>query len=423
MGDLTIFIIWLLIIALFLRVDFIFYIVYVVAGVYTWSRWFVPFVMRQVSLERKFNDHVFLGEKVPITLELTNRSRLPVPWLQMRDSVPVLLQTSGVPRYAFTLPGRSTARFTHLVQAARRGYYQIGPLLLQSGDFFGFSEQSFNFPPAYLTVYPRIIPLARLGLPARLPFGAIPSRQRLFADPARPVGVRDYRPGDPLRQINWKVSAHASGRANDLMVKTLEPAISLDTAVLLDLDRNAYNRREVHDQSEWAIQVASSLAAHLMERRQAVGLITNGLDPLLQTRPGGPAFDKESGRLLSSGPGSSAVLPTPLPPRTGRAYLMKILSLLARIELNEGVPLATWAPAACAHLSWGVTILAITPQGDEATCNMLHRLLRAGYNPILLVVAPTADFGHVRQRARQLGFVAYPVTGQAELARVGRTAP
>jgi hypothetical protein len=89
---------------------------------------------------------------------------------------------------------------------------------------------------------------------------------------------------------------------------------------------------------------------------------------------------------------------------------MKILEHLARIESGETIPFAQWGANACYHLSWGVTILVITAKGDEVTCQTLHRLVRAGYNPILLAVEPDYNFGYVRERARLLGFSAYHVT-------------
>ena len=64
-----------------------------------------------------------------------------------------------------------------------------------------------------------------------------------------------------------------------------------------------------------------------------------------------------------------------------------------------------------------VTIVALTGQGDEPRCNALHRLARAGFNPILVAVEPDANFGRVRERARRLGFRAYNLSSRAELER------
>lgn len=109
--------------------------------------------------------------------------------------------------------------------------------------------------------------------------------------------------------------------------------------------------------------------------------------------------------------------PPALLPRPGRAHLMKVLEVLARVEAAEMVSFTQWLPSACLNLSWGVTILVITPLGDEATCQALHRLVRAGYNPVLLLVQGTAHFGQVQERARRLGFTAYHVPDRRDLSR------
>lgn len=425
MSEVSLLIIALLVVAAFLRVDFIFYIVYVLAGIYLWSRWHTPRAFKKLRFERSFADHAFLNERVTIQLIVQNQGRLPLPWIQFRESVPPELVSGSVPAHAFALRGDERAIFTYQIQGTRRGYYRLGPLYVRSGDLFGWDEEQAQSDVSYLTVYPRIIPLSELGLPSRLPFGTIASQQRLFEDPARPVGVRDYRSGDSLRQINWKVSAHRAGSyGNHLMVKTLQPAISLDTALLVNLNTDEYGRQHRWSGPEWAIEVAASLAAHLIERQQAVGLMSNGSDPLLQmTGSQELAFDEMSGRLLQPGGSQEDGIPPPIPLQTGRAHLMKVLEQLARIEPRSTLPFSGWIPRACLHLSWGVTIPTITPNGDEATCNALHRLVRAGYNPVLILVTPTHQFGQIRARARQLGFSAYHVTKPGDMDEWRRPFP
>ncbi|MDX1688526.1 MAG: DUF58 domain-containing protein, partial [Candidatus Promineifilaceae bacterium] len=397
---------------------FIFYIIYVIVGIYVWSLWLTPRAFRKLGVERSFNDHAFLGERVTVAVTLRNEGRLPLPWIQAVESVPPELSLGAAPRRALTLRGRQESSFTYQVQATRRGYYRLGPLSVRSGDLFGWKEELKQTSAGYLTVYPRIIPLTELGLPSRLPFGTIRSQQRLFEDPARPVGVRDYRAGDSMRLINWKVSAHHE----NLVVRTLQPAISLETAILLNLNVKDYDRRTRYSVPEWAIEVAASIAAHLVDHKQAVGLMTNGSDPLLQ-QPGagetGLAFDDVTGRVVleegAGREGRAPLIPTPIPPQGGRAHLMKVLELLARVEAAATVPFTGWIPRACLHLSWGVTIPVITPQGDEATCQALHGLVRAGFNPVLIVVSRSGRFGQVRERAQQLGFPAYQVLAKEDL--------
>jgi len=413
---------WLLLIllavAFLLRVDFIFYILYIAVGVYTWSRWHTPRVLGKLTATRDFRRRAFLGESVAVKLTLTNSSRLAIPWIKIQEHVPPELRVEESVQFVRSIGGRRTISHTYHVKGLQRGYYSLGPLRLTTGDLFGLAKpRSGYLAPDFLTVYPRIIPLARLGLPSRLPFGTIASRQRLFEDPARPMGVREFRSGDSLRQMNWKASA----RTGKYLVRTFEPAISLETAVLLDLHSGSYERRNRREATEWSIVLAASLASHLINQRQAVGLFSNGVDPL-RLQADERVFDEVTGRLLfetaaTDEGGLSRYMAPTIEPRNGRPHLMKILEQLARLDSRETIPFAEWAPAASVNLSWGVTVLAITAQGDEATCNTLHQMARNGFNPILIAVEPTANFGRVRERARRLGFQAYNISGRQALSQ------
>ncbi len=411
MNQVVALILLLLFVAFLLRIDFIFYVAYVLAGIFAWTRWYTPRAFRKLRAWREYNPNAFWGEMVNVTIHVQNDNRLAVPWVQLSESIAPELRTGSGESMVLALNGRSQTKISYQVRATRRGYYQLGPLRFVTSDLFGLLPEMQGYvSPNYLTVYPRLTPLAQLGLPSRLPFGAIASTQRLFADPARPMGVREFRSGDSLRQINWKVSAHTQS----LMAKTLEPAISLETAVLLNLHLSDYQTRNWPYFTEWAVEIAASLAAHLINQRQPVGLVTNGYDPLAGQEETALQFDTVSGRLLS-GDERERLPPPAIPPRNGRAHLMKILQRLARLEARETQSLRQWLPNATTNLSWGVTLFIITPNGHEAVCQSLHRLVRAGFNPVLVVVEPDAQFAQVRQRARQLGFITYHITRKEHL--------
>ncbi len=427
MSELPILIIILILVAFLLRVDFIFYIVYVSMGIYALSFFYTPRSLKYLELRRDFHPRTFMGESLNITITLVNKSRLPIPWLEIREIIPLELRTNYRLSKVITLRGRSTKHFSYQVRGMKRGYYQIGPLQIEAGDFFGFREVSRKLSPDYITVYPRVLSMTELQLPSRLPFGTLASKQRLYQDPTRPIGVRNYEFGDSLRHINWKSSA----RASKMLVKTYEPAISLETMILLNLNRGEYQSRYRRDTIEWAVVVAASVSAFLIERRQSIGIASNGVDPLLQEnidRQDLLEFDDVSGRLLFNNEeqknpkhirpnsGSYRYMPTPLKPYTGRGQLMKILEQLARIEAANTVSFAQWLSSATIRLSWGVTIIALTPIADDNLYHSLHRLKQAGFNPILIIIDPFTNFRRINNKARIFGINAYHATDTESLS-------
>ncbi len=427
MTDLPILIVLLLVVALLFRVDFIFYIVYITLGITVWSHWYTPRAMRQLHFKREFNSHAFLGEKISVKIFVENSSFIPVPWLQLDESIATELRGGREMKQAFTLAGRSRKSFSYDIRAMRRGYYQLGPGQIAMGDLFGFKENKSRLPPNYLTIYPRIVPISRMPTQAKLPFGTIRTNQRLFRDPSRPVGVRKYQPGDSIRHINWKASAHA----DNLLVKAYRPVMSLDTMLLVNLNVEEFSARNRIDGPEWAIILAASLATYLVENRQAVGMASNGFDPLrkISDFEMEPAFfGKDSGRLSSksssgeqigemeeNGNSTKGLIPPPIQPNPGRSHLMTILDTLARIEAGRSQVFSTWLTDAVSFLSWGVTILVISPTGDLKTCRSLHSLVRRGFNPILINPEPYVDFQSIQRLARPFGFPAVHLSSETAL--------
>lgn len=419
MSDFTVLVVVLIALALLFRVNFVYYVVYVTAGVYILVRLATPRLISRVRLGRVFNENAFLGESVAVKLTVTNGSWLPLPWLRVTESIPPALMTGRGADQVMAFRSKESKSITYHVKPMRRGYYRLGPLLISVGDLFGIQESREQLPENYLTVFPRIISLVQLGMPSRLPYGTITTRRRVFDDPARPIGIRDYRSGDPIKHINWKVSAHV----DDLLVRTFEPIKSLESLLVLNLNPLDYSRQYWLDGPEWAIVVAASLAVHLANSRQVVGLATNGYDPLTYADDEQSlSFERDTGRLqtsqqddilrdsglLTEGSGEPRKL-LEIPPKSGRVHLMKILETLARIEAHRGGVFSQWLPNVCNSLSWGTNIIAITPSGDEDTCRAMHQLVRAGYRPLLMLVDPFLDNHDIQSRARNLGFQAYLV--------------
>lgn len=389
---------FLLLLGVLLRLDFIFYILYVLAGLWLLARFGFQRSLRRLHWQRQFVDHAFLGDQAVVEVMVHHRGRLPLPWLKISDSVPISLFGGDQARVLTSLaPGE---RFTlrYVLDCNRRGFYTLGPIYLSGGDPLGFFEDIYSLPhEAQLTVYPQIIPLPALNLDSRQPFGVLRSRQRLFEDPARLAGTRDYRTGDSIRRIHWKATAHS----DRLQVKKVDPAIALESAILLNLNQDDYHHRSWRGTSEWGIVLAASLAHHLSQAGQAVGLHVHGIDPHQPNQP-----------------------PRALPPRPGHAHLMQALEVLAGVTAATMPPTATWLQQAGAGLDWGATLIVIAPQASDACSAALHQLRRRGLDVILLITEPYAHFDLVQRRARQLGFSAFNIAHEGDLQRwiVGRGA-
>jgi uncharacterized protein (DUF58 family) len=198
----------------------------------------------------------------------------------------------------------------------------------------------------------------------------------IFEDPSRPIGKREYVPGDSLRRIDWKASA-SIGR---LQVKQFEPSIALETAIFLNLNLDEYTPKDWASGTELAIIAAASLANWIIAKRQSTSLYTNGADMLNIT-------DAAS----------------PLPNRKGRAHLMRILETLARVKARQTTSFTQFLRHQRPNLSWGTTLIIISGSADEQLFEELIQAQRAGMSIFLILCGRYTGALEARARARNIG--------------------
>ncbi len=388
-GTFLVLLIVLLLIASFMRGDFALTLIYLIVGALAAGLWWSKRALTQVRAKRRFNTHAFLGERIKIDLQIENKGWLPLPWLELREALPVALVGPDRFQSVIHLGPRGEANFEYRVEARKRGYYPIGPLSLSTGDIFGLRESLQAVMQAeHLVVYPKIVPFAAMEIPSHSPQGTLRHTLPLFEDPTRAFGKRGYLSGDSLRRVDWKASA-VTGQ---LQVKLFEPSISLETFVILNLNAEDYYYRSRIDSAELAIVIAASIANWVAENKQMIGLMVNGRDPLA-----------EDGR------------PQTIPPRKGKRHLMRLLETLARVELKDNLPLVPLIEQQRYKLGWGTSLIVITGNADDELMNQLYQARRGGQNAILILTGRDGTDEFSRTRARTYGIPIFSIASERDL--------
>jgi uncharacterized protein (DUF58 family) len=336
--------------------------------------------LNDVTYERRFNEtRLFMGEIVEVACNLINRSRLPIVSLQVDDFAPAGFQDADTPEEPYKSderinlsqitalkPGEHTARVTHL-RAMRRGYYVFSTASLRAMDILGLSMQErVDKPNDMLIVYPRVFTLDDLGLPTHDPFGAFAALRRLVEDPSRIMGARDYRLGDPFRQIHWKATAHAGALQTRVCENTSEPT----SVVMLNVSTFEEDWRGTDvERFEWTLSVAGSLAVWADKSGCTIGLSSNGTAPSLP----------EALRVR---------------PRRSPNQLTRILESLAVMYSFTLTPFDMFLLAEQSRVPQGATLLVVTPVFTPRIVTALLRLNQLGKNIILIVVDRQAPDTH-----------------------------
>lgn len=387
------FVVFLMLLAVFFQAESALTILYMIIGIFLLSFWWNKRAVRHVGITRNFNPHAFWGEEIDVSLQINNQSLLPILWLEVHESLPVNLRAGRSVKCVFSLGPRGSKTIDYKLNAFKRGYYPLGPLLLKSGDPLGLLEPSQKtFYEDFITVYPQIIHLAYLKLPSRSPFGTIKHSNPIFEDPSRLLGKRDYQVGDSLQKIDWKSTA-STGR---MLVKQYEASIALEVVILLDLYRENYPIKTRFDATEMAITTAASIAAWGKFHGESIGLSTNGFDPLYENAD-----------------------PQLIPPNKGSSHFVNILEVLARIHPGDEFSHDTLIKNSIMKLSWGVTVVLITCCIEKQSLETFIHAKKRGLNPIVILASQSKNFSTLKKYSDYYKIPCYLANNLTKLKRLG----
>jgi len=338
-----------------------------------WSR----FSLAGVHCQRLLSEHrAFPGEYIELKLRVVNRKLLPLPWIQVNDEIPIefasdiSLAPGNRPGFGFLSKAAALLWYTgvswrHHLHCNKRGYYILGPITVSSGDIFGFYPHSITKPLIdHIIVYPRIFPITQLGIPSLYPLGETKAERRIFEDPTRVIGVRDYTPHDSLRHIHWKATA----RHQNLQVKVFEPTTTLKVALFLAVDSFESDGAHNEEDFELGISTAASIANYVTEQGSPVGLFVNTL-------------------LVDSGQSVR------IPPGSGTNQLMNILEAMAKITPRVSGPFEEFMQSERRGLPWGTTFIFVLSRPSESLMGLLTNLRESGHKPLVLQIGNQGDGG------------------------------
>jgi uncharacterized protein (DUF58 family) len=369
-----------------------------------------------------------LGDSVESRLVFHNRKDFPALWLFWREAVDPGLDAEGLTCGFQTLESEQTIHTVCILHSTRRGLFRVGPMVVEASDPFGLVRRfRVDSEVRFLTVVPRAVPIGQGWPLGHRPIHEIPRRRSPFEDPARFLGVRDYRHGDSLRRIHWRATA----RSGVLQVKLFEPAVLEGVLLAVEMGRHAFPRREKEEELsdpavELAVTAAASVAEFVLAAGQSVGLLSNGGDAA-ESFPAdwqGGSFrryedaleDANARRLIA------AYRPLEVPPGRGIWQRDHLRTALARLTLAPGLTLPELLLAEAPRLPRSHVVMVVTPDLGAATGAALGALKRSGFDVGVIWIqrggaAPAAAGGGLLE-----GIPVYPVGSEADLEQLGAQA-
>ena len=271
---------------------------------------------RGLSCELAFDrDCLTEGEECSLQEIMTNEKKLPLLFLQVKFSLKKGLYAKDYPNASlsdrtyisevFSLRPYERVKRTLKLMCEKRGFYT-----LERADLSGVNllagEKSYMSLPQSTSVYvfPRRLAVSAITLPLDRIMGEVQRRSFLYEDPFTFRGVRDYMSFDPMKSINWKITA----KTGELKVNQMDSSTSRQVIILLNL----FAPPALFDSElfEDGIRLAMTIATELSSRQVSTAIYTNGRDAL-------------TGRPFFSGTG------------LGGSHLQDLAKGLSRIDLDS----------------------------------------------------------------------------------------
>ncbi len=407
-----------LVLAYLLRVGFFSFALYVAIALVAVSQLMGRFSLVGMTHERNCDAvKARIGDTVTVRTQVVNGKALPVLWTLMEDQAPSDLPCEGERGRAMFMRPYQRQSLIYRLTLSRRGYHRLGPLILESGDAFGLVRRfSAGQTAHYVTVYPKVVPISRYELMTRRPIGEVRVQQRMYEDPTRIAGVREYARGDPLNRIHWKATA----KAGQLHSKIYEHSTMIGANVVVDFDERAWAEEHRFYRSELAIVAAASITNYIAEQKQLIGLISNGADGARRAREEMEELQATSRRqlqhLLDERDKSDALRPVEVRPKKAGANLLQIFETLARLELQPGLSMARMLMAEYTRFPRDAALILIVPCVPPALVQALARLKTAGFIVSVFVVLNEEEYLTAKARLAQEGVQVFHLQSEADLS-------
>ncbi len=305
-----------------------------------------------------------VGDDLRTTYSIANTSGFPKPFLEMYNpsDLPIPL-----PGRAIALGSWAQRSWTAIVPLTRRGTFRIEPMVVRTGDPFGFFEAAATVGRSTsVIVFPRVVPLPHWRLPSANLEGSHSVPERTLQTTPLATTIRPYAPGDSFNRIHWRSTA----RRGEIQVKEFDLEQTADVWIFLDLEQPVQTGHGDISTVEEGVRIAASIAHDAIEENRACGLTTSGH------------------RLVQ------------IPADRGPRQRQKIMALLAAVEGDGHMSLSEVLLTGIPRLRRGMTAVIVTSSRDRRWIRALGGLRSRGIAAVVISLDAASYLRHERKDQR-----------------------
>ena len=303
------------------------------------------------------------GEEVDVRLSIRNLGDA-FDMVQLEDRLPEGAGlVKGRNRFPLGMAREETVEVSYGVAFPNRGKFLFTRVGATITDVLFTTTRTLEFElPGVVQVTPRIQEMKRLSIqPHKVRMHAGNIRSKLLGPGIEFFALRDYRPGDTLRHVNWKASA----RRDTLVTNEYETERSGDVTIIVDA-------RTIggEDSLEATVEAAASLSSYFLKQRDRVGMVILGhVVDVIKSNYGKRQLQKIVDHLTEARPGA----------------VRSAVSI--RLALNR-------------YFRGDSMLVLITTLNDRRMVETAEELVGKGHH--LIVISPRPVLGQTGDRAAEL---------------------
>lgn len=227
-----------------------------------------------LSIIRKITTKIEENSVIDFEIVVLNKGKLAISNLIIKDHFPFGDEKNNIKTILIDyLASGSTTKIQLKISCFKRGKFNIGPVIIYLYDSFGlyaFKKTLQIYSEIY--VYPEtffINKMPELNRGVSPWFGIETTHTSGEYDDF--FGVREYKPGDPIKNIHWISSV----RNNKLIVKQYQQQSYYRATLIFNLERGKNFGEGKESVMEYMIKIAASVFKHLIDRNISVEVIAH----------------------------------------------------------------------------------------------------------------------------------------------------
>lgn len=205
--------------------------------------------------------HVTVGDDLRITIDIDNTGATATASAQGNLPIGDEHEWFGIPMLAPRQAKRTELTF----RTMQRAILPIGPLHIRKGDPFGLIRHDRRLAERIIVyIHPKTISLRTVnaGIPRDLE--GRPSGQ-IVDDDLDFHGLREYTPGDDVRNVHWLSSA----KTGSLMIRQYEATKRTDTSLTISVNPNGYATAQ---EFELGVSIHASIGVACLAQHRPVSM-------------------------------------------------------------------------------------------------------------------------------------------------------